>query len=122
MASPAYNAYIGQGNPTPSVPGVNYYTFRYGDAAFFVWDTRRYRSANEQLDDEEKTMLGSEQKQVFMDWLSEVNQTVTFKFVVSSVPFQSCYGGPNGKFDSKISTRSMPIVRNGLADILPATS
>lgn len=103
MASPAYTAYVGNGNPTPTIPGVNYYSMSYGDVAFFVWDTRRYRSSNEALDDEEKTMLGLQQKEVFLDWLKEVNGTHTFKFVVSSVPFQTCYGGPNGKFDSKIS-------------------
>lgn len=100
MAAPAYTAYLGNANPTPSVPGVNYYSMSYGDVAFFVWDTRRYRSANEAIDDEEKTMLGSQQKEIFLDWLKQVNGTHTFKFVVSSVPFQTCYGGPNGKFDT----------------------
>lgn len=106
MAAPAYTAYLGNANPTPYNSGVNYYSYSYGDVAFFVWDTRRYRSSNEAIDDQDKTMLGLEQKEVFLDWLKEVNGTHTFKFVVSSVPFQTCYGGPNGKYDSKPNTNS----------------
>lgn len=45
---------------------------RHGDAAFFVWDTRRHRSHNFAPDDETKTMLGEKQKQVFFDWLAAV--------------------------------------------------
>lgn len=66
-----------------------------------MWDLRRYRSSNEAIDDEEKTMLGETQKHVFLDWLEKVNNTATFKFVVSSVPFQTCYSGLDGKLDSK---------------------
>jgi alkaline phosphatase D len=101
MAAPAYNAYLGSGNPDSPTSGANYYTFRHGDAAFFVWDLRRYRSANEAVDDEEKSILGETQKHVFLDWLADANNTATFKFVVSSVPFQGCYSGPNGKYDSE---------------------
>lgn len=32
-------------------------------------------------------MLGETQKAVFFDWLASVNQTTTFKFVISSIPF-----------------------------------
>ena len=42
-------------------------------------------------------MLGKEQKEEFFKWLAAVNQTVTFKFVVSSVPFMTLWGGPNGQ-------------------------
>jgi hypothetical protein len=51
---------------------LNFWTYRYGDAAFFMLDTRRYRSPNKQVDDENKTMLGEEQKAVFLDWLASV--------------------------------------------------
>lgn len=42
-------------------------------------------------DDEFKTMLGERQKEVFFDWAAKVNQTVTWKFVVSSVPFMTLW-------------------------------
>lgn len=89
-ANTAYHYYQGQGNPTtlgPDNEQVNYYWFRNGDAAFFVLDTRKYRSPNKSPDGPSKTMLGDTQKRIFMDWLATVNQTVTFKFVISSVPF-----------------------------------
>lgn len=43
-ANQAYSDYLGAANPDPIEPGTNYYEFRHGDAAFFVWDTRAYRS------------------------------------------------------------------------------
>ncbi|KAG8690175.1 hypothetical protein FRC11_013324 [Ceratobasidium sp. 423] len=43
-ASRAYEIYNGQANPDAKTEGVYYYDFRYGDTAFFVMDTRRYRS------------------------------------------------------------------------------
>lgn len=52
---------------------ANYYWFRQADAAFFVWDTRAFRSPNKAKDDEDKTMLGDTQKQVFRDWLASVS-------------------------------------------------
>ncbi|OAV88694.1 hypothetical protein PTTG_07799 [Puccinia triticina 1-1 BBBD Race 1] len=99
-ANKAYRDYLGEGNFDGPGKGENYYWFRYGDAAFFVWDCRRYRSSNEQLDDQFKTMLGHEQKQVFLSWLDAVNTTVTFKFVVSSTPFMSLWLGPDGGVDT----------------------
>jgi len=99
-ANKAYRDYLGEGNFDGPGKGENYYWFRYGDAAFFVWDCRRYRSSNEQLDDESKTMLGAEQKEVFLSWLHAVNTTVTFKFVVSSTPFMSLWLGPDGGVDT----------------------
>jgi alkaline phosphatase D len=92
LSSPAYESYIGQGNPDSPKHGAHYYSFDYGDVAFFVWDTRRYRTRNEATDDESKSMLGPEQKEIFLNWLAQVNQTSTFKFVVSSVPFMTLWG------------------------------
>ncbi|CAE6486246.1 unnamed protein product [Rhizoctonia solani] len=43
-ASRAYEIYNGQANPDAKEKGVYYYDFRHGDTAFFVMDTRRYRS------------------------------------------------------------------------------
>lgn len=99
-ANRAYRDYLGDSNFDGSGDGSNYYWFRYGDAAFFVWDCRRYRSSNDRFDDHSKTMLGIEQKNVFLSWLSAVNTTVTFKFVVSSTPFMSLWSGPDGGIDT----------------------
>ncbi|KAG8748310.1 hypothetical protein FRC10_007701 [Ceratobasidium sp. 414] len=43
-ASNAYDIYNGQANPDSKTNDVYYYDFRHGDTAFFVMDTRRYRS------------------------------------------------------------------------------
>ncbi|ORY79287.1 PhoD-like phosphatase-domain-containing protein [Leucosporidium creatinivorum] len=90
-ANEAYGNYLGAANPDVAEPGANYYHFRHGDAAFFVWDTRAYRSRDDAEDDEEKTMLGERQKEVFFKWAAEVNNTVTWKFVVSSVPLMTLW-------------------------------
>ncbi|SGY16853.1 BQ5605_C012g07010 [Microbotryum silenes-dioicae] len=90
-ANAAYRDYLGSANPSPVDEGEDYYSFRHGDAAFFVWDTRRYRSKNSAIDDEHKTMLGQKQRESFEKWLKEVNNTVTWKFVASSVPFNSLW-------------------------------
>lgn len=45
-AKEAYLDYFGDANPEPVEPGVSYYEYRYGDSAFFVLDTRAYRSPN----------------------------------------------------------------------------
>lgn len=99
-ANKAYKHYLGDANYDGPGKGENYYWFRHGDAAFFVWDCRRYRSSNQQLDDAEKTMLGATQKQVYLDWLGAVNSTVTFKFVISSTPFMTLWSGPDGAVDT----------------------
>lgn len=39
-------------------------------------------------------MLGWKQRDAFIRWLGAVNSTATFKFVVSSVPFTTLWGGP----------------------------
>lgn len=115
--SKAWYEYVGAGNPDPLDAGENYYTFRYGnEAAFFVLDTRKYRVASRGFgldgeDDEDwdqlstsgqpfKTALGQQQKEALLRWMGAVNSTATFKFVVSSVPFTSLWGGIDGKVDS----------------------
>ncbi|CAO1637818.1 unnamed protein product [Parajaminaea phylloscopi] len=112
----AWSEYVGKANPEPLEAGENYYTFRYGsEAAFFVLDTRRYRVASKGfgVDGEEdetqwegaseqpyKTMLGQTQKDALLRWLGAVNSTASFKFVVSSVPFMSLWGGLDGRVDT----------------------
>ncbi|CEQ42243.1 SPOSA6832_04021 [Sporobolomyces salmonicolor] len=95
-ANSAYHTYFGNANPDSATPGVNYYDFRVGDSAFFVWDTRAHRSPNEVDDDQDKTMLGQQQREAFFDWAARVNQTVTWKFVVSSVPLMTLWSESTG--------------------------
>ncbi|UZJ54319.1 hypothetical protein CBS101457_003639 [Exobasidium rhododendri] len=102
-AQQAWKEYVGGGNPEALESQENYYTFRYGDTAFFVMDTRKHRTPHQLPDDEAKTMLGYKQRDALYRWLGAVNTTATFKFVVSSVPFTSLWGGPldvDGKKDS----------------------
>jgi len=68
-----------------------YYEFSYGaEAAFFVLDTRRHRSTLE-VEAANRSMLGAQQLGTFLNWLSKVNSTSTFKFVITSVPFTSLW-------------------------------
>ncbi|KAH8175029.1 phoD-like phosphatase domain-containing protein [Sarocladium implicatum] len=80
-----YHAYQGDANP-PSAAGRDktYFTFHKGDVAFFVMDTRRYRSHNSDKDGDGKTMLGLPQKKDLERWLAEERR---WKVVVSGVPF-----------------------------------
>lgn len=102
-ATAAFHSYLGAGNPTisPSLLSeisdlatepINYFDYQYGDAAFFFLDTRAYRSPNSMPDEDGKTMLGEKQRQAFFEWVDKVNSTVTFKFIVSSVPFMTLWG------------------------------
>ncbi|ESK85963.1 alkaline phosphatase family protein [Moniliophthora roreri MCA 2997] len=89
-ASDAFRLYSASANHDSNIKDVHYYDFRYGDIAFFVMDTRRYRSDKPE-DPSARTMLGDTQLAAFHDWLAQVNHTATFKFVVSSVPFTSLW-------------------------------
>lgn len=94
LYTPAMDAfwnYHGPANPNSS-PDKTYYTFRRGDMAFFVLDTRRYRSANNDEDGPSKTMLGSQQLLELEDWLAKES---SWKVVVSSVPFTQNWRGPD---------------------------
>ncbi|KZV61881.1 hypothetical protein PENSPDRAFT_642904 [Peniophora sp. CONT] len=90
QASDAFDIYAANGNPDPRTPGTQYYDFRYGDSAYFVLDTRRYRSGVD-VEPEERSMLGDAQLASLYEWLAKSNQTSTFKFIVSSVPFTSLW-------------------------------
>lgn len=89
----AWSEYVGAANPAPLTTGEHYYSFRYGDSAFFVMDTRKFRT-HPGYEGDDRTMLGDVQRNALLHWLSEVNHTATFKFLVSSVPFTSMWGGP----------------------------
>ncbi|KAH9967921.1 PhoD-like phosphatase-domain-containing protein [Russula dissimulans] len=90
-ANDAFRIYNAAGNYDSRVPGQHYYDFRYGDVAFFVMDTRRHRSDPLTGEAATRTMLGETQLSALYEWLGKVNQTATFKFIVTSVPFTSLW-------------------------------
>ena len=100
QAMMGWKSYNSAGNPEPEIAGHHYYSFNYGDVAFFTLDTRAHRSANDMEDGPEKTMLGETQKIALLEWLSEVNHTATFKFVSSSVPLTQLWKGVDGHIDT----------------------
>jgi len=56
-----------------------------------VMDTRRHRSNPLTGEAATRTMLGDTQLSALYEWLGKVNQTATFKFIVTSVPFTSLW-------------------------------
>jgi alkaline phosphatase D len=88
-----WQQYVGNKNPdsfrSSSTNNIyHYYAFYYGNVAFFVMDTRSFRSPNRMPDSAEKTMLGAEQLHDLKYWLlSTQNSTIVFRFLVTSVPF-----------------------------------
>ncbi|KAJ7746665.1 PhoD-like phosphatase-domain-containing protein [Mycena metata] len=88
-ASNAFKIYNADAN-YDSLADHHYYNFRYGDAAFFVLDTRRYRIPG--TEETPGTMLGEKQLAALHSWLAHANGTSSFKFIVSSVPFTSLWG------------------------------
>jgi phosphodiesterase/alkaline phosphatase D-like protein len=82
-ARAAYQLYVQEHNPSPYRSGVVYYTFRSGDVAFFVLDVRSERSPDALPDDEYKTMLGAQQKEDLVDWLT--CEPAKLKVIVSPV-------------------------------------
>ncbi|EWG35839.1 hypothetical protein FVEG_14571 [Fusarium verticillioides 7600] len=104
--------YHGNANP-PSEYGADktYYTFRYQGVAFFVLDTRRYRSDNAAADGPEKTMLGEAQLVALKEWLISESD---WKVIVSSVPFTRNWRGP----DSADSWSGFLWERDSILDIM----
>ncbi|CAL1703852.1 unnamed protein product [Somion occarium] len=91
-ATDAFQLYNSDANYDPHADkDAYYYDFRYGDVAYFVMDTRRYRSTFSDGTVATRTMLGEKQLAALYDWLGRVNATSTFKFIVSSVPFTSLW-------------------------------
>ncbi|KAF7304625.1 hypothetical protein MKEN_01176400 [Mycena kentingensis (nom. inval.)] len=104
-ATNAYKIYNGDANHDGG-DDVHYYNFRYADSAFFVMDTRRYRNPTTE------TMLGEAQLAALHAWLAHANNTASFKFVVSSVPFTSLWG-----FDAQVdSWAAFPAEKAALLD------
>lgn len=110
-ADDAFRIYNAEANYDSRVSGQHYFDFRYGDVAFFVMDTRRHRSDPLTGEAVTRTMLGETQLSALYEWLGkvsrtslstsrpmfdtylpfQVNQTATFKFIVTSVPFTSLW-------------------------------
>ncbi|KZF20278.1 alkaline phosphatase family protein-like protein [Xylona heveae TC161] len=89
-AADPWNLYHVAANPTPAEKGATYFSFIQGPAAFFLLDTRRYRSPEFDLPNNSsgKTMLGTAQRKAFIKWIREpVPKGVKWKIVVTSVPF-----------------------------------
>lgn len=84
-ARPAFEEYATSHGPTPRTSGELYYSFRVGQADFYVLDPRSFRSSNSATDNASKSMLGAVQKADLKAWLS--SSTAKFKFLVSSVPW-----------------------------------
>lgn len=84
-----FNLYHASVNPPPAHPSASYFSFTQGPAAFFLLDTRRYRSPSSLAPDSpEKSMLGPTQLSSLLSFLSHRDPPgVKWKFVVSSVPF-----------------------------------
>ncbi|KAF4340438.1 alkaline phosphatase D [Fusarium beomiforme] len=86
-------SYHGNANPVSEFgPNKTYYIFRHQGVAFFVLDTRRYRSDNAITDGPDKTMLGASQLAALTKWLRSESD---WKVVVSSVPFTRNWRGPD---------------------------
>jgi phosphodiesterase/alkaline phosphatase D-like protein len=82
-AREAYELYVQRHNPAPYRPNDLYYTLHSGDVAFFVMDVRSHRSPDKAVDDEQKSMLGEQQKQDLLDWLR--CEPAKLKVIVSPV-------------------------------------
>lgn len=99
-ANDPYQHYHIAANPPPHRKGETYFSFTSGPAAFFMLDTRRYRSPNDGTDGwdvNSKTMLGQTQLSDLLAWLKQPEPSgVRWKVVVSSVPFTKnwWYGYP----------------------------
>ena len=79
-ADDAFKLYNANSNYEPADPDQHYYPFRYGDTAFFVLDTRRYRSdVTQQNDAAAHTMLGDKQLLALYDWLGKVSYNHDFE-------------------------------------------
>ena len=71
-ADSAFRSYNADANYDPPEYNQHYYDFRHGDTAFFVMDTRRYRSDITKVAPASRTMLGDRQLATLHEWLSKV--------------------------------------------------
>ena len=84
-----FNIYHHSINP-PHLGNASYYQFTRGPASLFLLDTRRYRTPvwDKSNKDPLKSMLGPEQLQHLLKWLSKSEtEGVRWKILVSSIPF-----------------------------------
>ncbi|KAK5166456.1 uncharacterized protein LTR77_007999 [Saxophila tyrrhenica] len=94
-ANDPYQHYHIAANPPPARAGETYFQFTQGPASFFMLDTRRYRSPNDNTNGSDpltgeatKSMLGRQQLADLLAWLKRPEQPgVRWKILVSSVPF-----------------------------------
>lgn len=81
IAKMAYIEFQHSHNPDSFIRGEFFYAFHYGNAAFFVLDTRSHRSIKEDV------LLGKTQKEVFEKWIQSPKvSSAKVLFLVSSVP------------------------------------
>lgn len=94
-ANDPYELYHTSVNPPPARKGETYFSFTQGPASFFMLDTRRYRSPNDNTNGSDpitgeatKTMLGQQQLADLLAWLKRPEPSgIRWKIVVSSIPF-----------------------------------
>ncbi|KAF2113796.1 PhoD-like phosphatase-domain-containing protein [Lophiotrema nucula] len=85
----AFTNYHASVNPPPVRKGHTYFSFDQGPAQFFLMDTRRYRSPeNNNATDESKTMLGEQQLSDLLAWIRKPPpRGVHWKILVTGIPF-----------------------------------
>ncbi|KAK4501416.1 hypothetical protein PRZ48_007225 [Zasmidium cellare] len=94
-ANDPYEHYHVAANPPSVRKGETYFSFTQGPTTFFMLDTRRFRSPNDNTNgsdpitgDPTKTMLGAQQLSDLLAWLKRPEPSgVKWKVLVSSVPF-----------------------------------
>lgn len=85
----AFTNYHVSANPPAHRQGHTYFSFTHGPADFFLVDTRRYRSPeNNKPNDAAKTMLGQQQLSDLLAWIrNPPPRGVHWKIIVTGVPF-----------------------------------
>lgn len=94
-AADPWQIYQAAVNPPALRPDASYFSFVEGPASFFLMDTRRYRTPFDgtngtwtEANAGAKSMLGAQQRQDLVDWISrEEAAAIKWKIVVSSIPF-----------------------------------
>ncbi|THV08438.1 Metallo-dependent phosphatase [Dendrothele bispora CBS 962.96] len=94
--------YQNRANPPSTGPNKFYYTFKRGDASFFVLDTRSYRGVPPAKDAQDgglgqRSMLGKQQLAELEAWIRDEKG---WKVIVSGVPFTRNWSGGGDEMDS----------------------
>lgn len=108
FAKQAYQEYQHSRNPQEASPAFHY-TFRRGDAHFFVFDVRTERHKGDHA-----TMVGAAQLEAFLAWLLAHRDEP--KFVVTAVPFLAEVRSG----DDKWCSRSFRFQRDAILEFLAA--